>query len=291
MLNVHPVAAAALAGRGADRARDHGRRRDDRRLRHAAHRRPRLRPGRAPRGDADRPGRRLRRSRRRLAELGGELLVEALDLRGAGRARVHRAGRRAASPTRRRSSPAERRLDPARPPTSSARDGPGPDPAYRRLPRARRRRAARGRAAPAAADGVGRGASTAERGELLLGCGDGALRLERVQPPGGKPMDAAAYLRGHPLPGLRGRRGTPARALAYEMLRAQLRGRRMDRPRLARRAEPRRARRPRARPGPAPAYGAVQRRAGSTGGSSSGSSARASFSIATSLVPRRCTAP
>jgi methionyl-tRNA formyltransferase len=32
---------------------------------------------------------------------------------------------------------------------------------------------------------------------LLLGCADGALELLVVQPPGGRPMEAAAYLRGH----------------------------------------------------------------------------------------------
>ena len=32
---------------------------------------------------------------------------------------------------------------------------------------------------------------------LLMGCGDGVLRLERVQPPGSRAMDTAAYLRGH----------------------------------------------------------------------------------------------
>lgn len=34
---------------------------------------------------------------------------------------------------------------------------------------------------------------------LLLGCADGTLELLEVQPPGGRPMDASAYLRGHPL--------------------------------------------------------------------------------------------
>jgi len=38
----------------------------------------------------------------------------------------------------------------------------------------------------------------AERdGRLLWGCAGGALELRVVQPPGGRPMDAAAYLRGH----------------------------------------------------------------------------------------------
>jgi methionyl-tRNA formyltransferase len=37
-------------------------------------------------------------------------------------------------------------------------------------------------------------------GRLLLACADGALDLLVVQPPGGRPMDAAAYLRGHGAP-------------------------------------------------------------------------------------------
>jgi hypothetical protein len=38
----------------------------------------------------------------------------------------------------------------------------------------------------------------AERdGRLLLGAADGALELLEVVPPGGRPMDGAAYLRGH----------------------------------------------------------------------------------------------
>ena len=36
-----------------------------------------------------------------------------------------------------------------------------------------------------------------EDGRLLFGCVDGALDLVEVQPAGGRPMDAAAYLRGH----------------------------------------------------------------------------------------------
>jgi len=42
----------------------------------------------------------------------------------------------------------------------------------------------------------------ARDGALLLGCAAGALRLDLVQPPGGKPMAADAYLRGHQLPEL-----------------------------------------------------------------------------------------
>jgi methionyl-tRNA formyltransferase len=41
------------------------------------------------------------------------------------------------------------------------------------------------------------GEISARDGHLLLGSADGALDLLEVQPPGGRPMDAAAYLRGH----------------------------------------------------------------------------------------------
>ena len=50
--------------------------------------------------------------------------------------------------------------------------------------------------------GVKTGEVKAEWGALLLGCGRGALRLELVQPQGGKRMAADAYLRGHSLPKL-----------------------------------------------------------------------------------------
>jgi methionyl-tRNA formyltransferase len=40
----------------------------------------------------------------------------------------------------------------------------------------------------------------ASGGRLLLGCADGALELLEVQPPGKRPMDAGAFLRGHGLP-------------------------------------------------------------------------------------------
>jgi methionyl-tRNA formyltransferase len=42
-----------------------------------------------------------------------------------------------------------------------------------------------------------------QSGRLLLVCSTGALELRNVQPPGGRPMDAGAYLRGHGLPGRR----------------------------------------------------------------------------------------
>jgi methionyl-tRNA formyltransferase len=48
--------------------------------------------------------------------------------------------------------------------------------------------------------GQGRGVIRSD-GRLLLVCASGALELLVVQPPGGRAMDAEAYLRGHGLPG------------------------------------------------------------------------------------------
>jgi methionyl-tRNA formyltransferase len=45
------------------------------------------------------------------------------------------------------------------------------------------------------------GTLAANAGRLLYGTSAGALELLEVQPPGGRPMDAASYLRGHALPG------------------------------------------------------------------------------------------
>ncbi len=44
---------------------------------------------------------------------------------------------------------------------------------------------------------------TSRDGRLLLRCSVGVLELLTVRPPGGRVMDAASYLRGHPLPGRR----------------------------------------------------------------------------------------
>ncbi len=56
------------------------------------------------------------------------------------------------------------------------------------------------RQASAVPGGPARGELQADAGELLLGSADGALRLEVVQPPGKKPMNAADFLRGHDPP-------------------------------------------------------------------------------------------
>ncbi|MHB8532820.1 MAG: methionyl-tRNA formyltransferase, partial [Solirubrobacteraceae bacterium] len=54
-----------------------------------------------------------------------------------------------------------------------------------------------------AAEGPPQGTLGSDGQRLLLGCAAGALELLEVQPPGGRPMDGAAYLRGHGVPGLR----------------------------------------------------------------------------------------
>ena len=54
--------------------------------------------------------------------------------------------------------------------------------------------------APAPAPAQGRLANV--DGRLLYGTGDGVLELLEVQPPGGRPMEASAYLRGHGLPSI-----------------------------------------------------------------------------------------
>ncbi len=57
------------------------------------------------------------------------------------------------------------------------------------------------RASDAAAAGDAEPGPYAHEGRLLLDCAPGVLELLVVQPPGGRAMDASAYLRGHGLPG------------------------------------------------------------------------------------------
>jgi methionyl-tRNA formyltransferase len=137
----------------------------------------------------------------RLATLGGELLVDALDLEAEGRLELVEQDEGAATYAEKIGA-AERRLDPSRPAAELDRTVRALTPhvgAYLELACGDARLGVR-RARPAQAAGPAAGELRAEDGALLLGCGDGALLLEVVQPPGGKPMPADAYLRGHPLP-------------------------------------------------------------------------------------------
>ena len=136
-----------------------------------------------------------------LAGLGGELLVQALELESAGRLEFAEQDEAAATYAE-KIDPAERRLDPARPATELAATVRALTPhvgAFLELSDGERLGVRRARAVDVA---VRIGAVKSEWGVLLVGCGRGALRLEVVQPAGGKPMPVDAYLRGHPLPKL-----------------------------------------------------------------------------------------
>lgn len=137
----------------------------------------------------------------KLATLGGELLVQGLDLQAAGGLRF--AGQDDAQATyAEKIDPAERRLDPGRSAVELARTVRALTPhigAYIETGGEDRLGVRRARAVEVS---VKQGEMKAEWGALLLGCGRGALRLEIVQPPGGKPMAADAYLRGHRVPAL-----------------------------------------------------------------------------------------
>jgi methionyl-tRNA formyltransferase len=137
----------------------------------------------------------------KLASLGGELLVRALDRLAGGDLELVEQDDGEATYAEKIEA-AERRLDPARPAVELARAVRALTPhvgAY--LETAGGERLGVRRARPVDV-GVRKGEVRAEWGAMLLGCGQGALRLDVVQPPGGRPMAADAYLRGHPLPKL-----------------------------------------------------------------------------------------
>ena len=135
----------------------------------------------------------------RLAALGGEMLVRAIDLQGEGGLEFVEQDDAEATYAE-KIEPAERRLDPSRPAIELARAVRALTPhvgAYLELSGGGRLGVRRARPVEV---NVRMGEVRAEWGALLLGCGQRALRLEVVQPEGGKPMAADAYLRGHPLP-------------------------------------------------------------------------------------------
>jgi methionyl-tRNA formyltransferase len=134
----------------------------------------------------------------RLAALGGELLVEALDTRPPcgeqADAEASYAEKVAAH---------DRRLDPARPAPELERRVRALHPhvgAYLELADGARlgvRRAA----VRHDRDGPAQGELAAAGGRLVLGTVEGALELLEVHPAGGRAMNAADYLRGHVLSG------------------------------------------------------------------------------------------
>jgi methionyl-tRNA formyltransferase len=137
----------------------------------------------------------------KLAGLGGKLLVRALDLQAAGQLEFEEQGEDGVTYAEKVDS-GERRLDPSRPAPELARTVRALTPhigAYLELAGGDRLGVRQARAVDVC---VRAGEVRAEWGALLIGCGQGTLRLDVVQPQGGRPMAADAYLRGHPLPKL-----------------------------------------------------------------------------------------
>jgi methionyl-tRNA formyltransferase len=136
----------------------------------------------------------------RLAGLGGDLLVRALDLQAQGTLGFAEQDEDGVTYAEKIES-AERRLDPERPATELAAKVRALNPhvgTYLELPDGERLGVRR---AHAVDEDLAPGRLEARFDALLFGCREGALQLDEVQPPGGRPMPADAYLRGHPLPG------------------------------------------------------------------------------------------
>jgi methionyl-tRNA formyltransferase len=128
----------------------------------------------------------------RLAELGGELLVDALDKRPEC-AQQPEEGVTIAP----KIESEERRLDPSAGAELLVRRVRALNPhigTWIGLNGNERLGVRRARVAPSSA---APGALVEEDGRLLWGCAGGAIELLVVQPPGGRVMDAADYLRGH----------------------------------------------------------------------------------------------
>jgi methionyl-tRNA formyltransferase len=137
----------------------------------------------------------------KLEELGAELLVRGLDLLEDGTLGFEEQDEAAATYADKIEA-AERRLDPSRRAEELDRIVRALTPhvgAYLETSGGGRLGVRRARAVDVE---LRSGEVRAEWGALLLGCGGGALRLEVVQPEGGRPMAADAYLRGHPVPEL-----------------------------------------------------------------------------------------
>jgi len=136
-----------------------------------------------------------------LAGIGGELLVGALDRLAEGRLEFTEQDEAQVTYAEKIEAE-ERRLDPGRPAAELAAKVRALTPhigTYLETVGGERLGVRRARAVDVS---LRTGAVQAEWGVLLVGCCRGALRLEVVQPPGGKPMPVEAYLRGHSLPKL-----------------------------------------------------------------------------------------
>jgi len=138
----------------------------------------------------------------RLQRIGGKLLIAALDTLGHGDALPFAAQDEQLVTYAEKIGPSDRLLDPARPAAELERVVRALHPHI----------GVRVALSDGTLLGVHRAALSepesplgtgvyANDGRLLLGCAAGALELLVVQPPGKRAMDAAAFLRGHGLPG------------------------------------------------------------------------------------------
>jgi methionyl-tRNA formyltransferase len=135
----------------------------------------------------------------RLAPIGAQLLVEALDAAEAGTLEPREQPEDGVTYAD-KIDPSERRLDPARPAAELERIVRALTPAigaYLELENGERLGVDAARVADAA---VPSGRLSVSDGRLFLGCGEGALELLRVKPAGKRAMSAAEYLRGHQVP-------------------------------------------------------------------------------------------
>jgi methionyl-tRNA formyltransferase len=135
----------------------------------------------------------------RLAELSGELVVRSLGALAKGELEFTEQEEDRATYAE-KIAPEERHLDPARGARELERTVRALTPhvgAYLELEDGSRLGV---RAAHDVPGGPDAGAISVRDGELLLGSADGGLRLDLVQPPGKKPMNAADFLRGHEPP-------------------------------------------------------------------------------------------
>jgi methionyl-tRNA formyltransferase len=139
----------------------------------------------------------------RLAALSGDLMVAALGRRARGDLELLPQDDGLATYAE-KISPQDRRLDPARPAIELERTVRALTPhigAFLELEGGERLGVRRASATDGA---LVAGTLEPDGDRLRLGCGEGALVLEQVQPASGRPMPIDAYLRGH---------GAPARAL------------------------------------------------------------------------------
>jgi len=137
----------------------------------------------------------------RLAELGGDLLVRALDLQADGALEFTEQDEGGVTYAEKIDS-AERRLDPDRPATELAAKVRALNPHVGTYLETAAGERLGVRRAHAVETDVPQGTLEARNEALLLGTGEGALQLDLVQPPGSKAMPADAYLRGHEPPRL-----------------------------------------------------------------------------------------